>query len=156
MLSYWHSRDRAFDDRLFYLDFVDALRRLAAHRPFFSEAKRWWLALEYADEQDVARWVAAQNGASDVTYYQRQHIAYVPVIGSNGHPQMELCPARNLLDESGRPRMTRVTKWQSVSARHEDYQNSRNIETDRDKPTRDQDAITKRVLGNCGDVWPHE
>jgi hypothetical protein len=125
VVSFRHNQTRAFDDHAFYLDFVRALRVLRVERPFLGERERRRRALIEADAEDVARWVAAQNARCDADYYRQQHVqvrariegpSTRELVRTNGRvAALEAVPGR--LEASGKPRTTRVTKWESQIAR---------------------------------------
>lgn len=81
MVPFRYSRTRAFSDRLFYLDFTNALHQLERDRPLVDERRRWWLALAEADRKDIARYVAFMNAQGDVDYYARQNTTIGPKLG---------------------------------------------------------------------------
>jgi hypothetical protein len=115
VVSFQHNRTRPFDGHAFYLDFTGALNRLAKEREFVDEHSRWSTALKIADEKDVARYVTHMNGLNDHQYFARQHVTYFDVIdGHQAHPQMDVCAQARPLDDAGRMRTVRATKWERV------------------------------------------
>jgi hypothetical protein len=126
VVSFQHNQTRAFNDHLFYLDFIHALRRLAVQQPFLGEHQRWRLALAEADEEDVARRVAGENARGDADYYRQQHAQYCAridgpstreLVRTNGRVGTLEGTAANRLDAKGKERVTHTTKWESVPAR---------------------------------------
>jgi hypothetical protein len=127
VVSFRYIRTRAFDDHAFYTDFVGAMHRLAAQRPFLDDRKRWSLALEYADEQDNARWVAAQNarddGESYSEYFATQRITVLPTLDEPApHQRIRAAGFIGLLQSSHSPAAVVRKGHDIVSARNEPYQ----------------------------------